>query len=104
MSTISTATQYSITFGLFKRDGEPVSEDQFYQFLNSEVTPLFSGYSLREELGMYKGEPEPCYVITIISSDYDDALAVYGIAKAYKQQFDQETVLINSTSCFPELV
>jgi hypothetical protein len=101
---MSTATTYNITFGLYKDGNTPITEDEFNLFLTEEVVPLLDSFSISDTLGFWNGEPEPCRVLTFISSDYDDGVTVYGIALSYKKRFDQEAVMVNSFTSFPELV
>jgi len=101
---MSVSTTYTITFGLFRDVNTPVTEDEWSLFLTQEVCPLLRSFSIREELGFWGGEPEPCRVLTYISQDFDDSLAVHAIASHYKARFNQQAVLINAFASFPELV
>ena len=104
----NTATCYTLSFGLFRQieDGPitPITEDEWNLFVIKEVCPLFKNFSVREELGFWKGEPLPIKVVSYITSRFDDGVSVYGLAQTYKQMFGQETVLINSYTTFPEFV
>lgn len=101
---MTVTTTYTISFGLFTPDGDAVSEDAWNNFLVEEVCPVFQSFSIREELGFWQGEPEPTRVLTFISDDHDDGIAVYGIAKAYKARFRQDAVLVNSYTSFTDLI
>jgi hypothetical protein len=104
----NTATCYTLSFGLFRQieDGPitPITEDEWNLFVIQEVCPLFKNFSVREELGFWKGEPEPIKVVSYITSRINDVMSVYGLAQTYKQMFGQETVLINSYTTFAEFV
>lgn len=101
---MTVTSTYTIIFGLFTLDGDAVSEDAWNNFLVEEVCPVFQSFSVREELGFWQGEPEPIRVLTFISDDHDDGIAVYGIAKAYKARFRQDAVLVNSYTSFTDLI
>ena len=101
---MTVTSTYTISFGLFTPDGDAVSEDAWNNFLVEEVCPVFQSFSVREELGFWQGEPEPIRVLTFISDDHDDGIAVYGIAKAYKARFRQDAVLVNSYASFTDLL
>lgn len=101
---MSVSTTYTITFGLFRGGDTPITEDEWNLFLVQSVCPFLDSFSVREELGFWKGEPEPCRVLTFISKDYEDSLKVHAIATHYKERFKQDAVLINSTSSITDLV
>lgn len=101
---MTVTTTYTITFGLFTPDGDAVSEDAWNNFLIEEVCPVFQSFSIREELGFWQGEPEPIRVLTFISAFHEDGIAVYGIAKAYRDRFGQDAVLVNSYTSFTDLI
>jgi hypothetical protein len=102
--TSTTATCYTLHFGLFNQDLSLITEDEWNLFLVEEVCPLLKNFSIREELGFWKGEPEPIKVMSYITDRFDDGVLIYGLAKTYKQRFGQETVLINSYTTYPEFV
>jgi hypothetical protein len=101
---MTVSTTYTITFGLYRPGGEPVTEDEWNLFMTQEVCQLLSSFSIRDELGIFDGEPEPSRVLTYISSTYEDALSIHAIASSYKARFDQQTVIVNSVASFPEYV
>jgi hypothetical protein len=100
---MTVATTYTITFGLFA-SGCAITEDEWHLFLVQHVDPLLTSYSVRDELNIWKGEPEPSRVLTYISTEYEDALCIHAIASTYKQQFDQKAVMVNSFASYPEYV
>ena len=101
---MTVATTYTITFGMFIPDGSCVSEDEWHLFLTQQVDPLLNSYSVRDELGIWNGEPAPARVLTYISTEYEDALCIHAIASTYKQQFKQKAVMVNSFASYPEHV
>jgi hypothetical protein len=101
---MSVATTYTITFGLFREDNSPITEDEWNLFLTQEVCPLLLSFSVRDELGFWGGEPEPSRVLTYISSDFMDGISIHAIATHYKARFKQQAVIINSFASFPDFV
>jgi hypothetical protein len=101
---VTVATTYTITVGLFERDNQPISEDDFFLFIEEEVAPLLKSFSIRDELGYFNGDPEPCRVITYVSTEYEDGIAIHAIATAYKKRFNQMAVMVNSFASVPEFI
>jgi hypothetical protein len=101
---MTVATTYVISFGLFRPEGEPVSEDEWNLFLVEEVCPVLESFSITDALGFWRGEPEPCRQLTFITQDHWDATTVHAVASHYKDRFNQDSVLVNSFSSFPDLV
>ena len=98
------ATTYTITFGLFRDNDTPITEDEWNNFLVSEVCPLLSSFSIRDELGFWDGEPEPSRILTFVSTDFFDGISIHAIATSYKERFKQRAVMINSFASFPDFV
>jgi len=73
-----------------------VNDIDFADFLTTTVKRYFENWTITNSVSSWKGIPEDVYVLTIISDDYEAALFVRAIAKAYKDSFSQEAVLINS--------
>lgn len=101
---MTVATTYTITFGLYQDGNTPISEDDWNLFLTSEVCPLLKSFSIRDELGFWNNEPEPCRVLTYISHAFEDGISIHAIASHYKARFNQQAVMINSFASFPDLV
>lgn len=101
---MTVATTYTITFGLFRPEGAPISEDEWNLFLTQEVCPLLDSFSVSDCLGFWKGNPEPCRMLTFISHEFEDGIAIHAIASHYKARFQQESVMINSFASFPDLI
>jgi hypothetical protein len=101
---MSVATTYTIVMGLYRDNTNPITEDEFNLFLTQEVCPLLRSFSVREELGFFEGEPEPCKVITYVSTEFEDGIAIHAIATHYKARFNQQAVMINSFASFPDFV
>jgi len=106
------ATTFQLTLGLYIPSlvtGQPpieVTQDQISQFLVDHVCPLLDGFRVSEHLGFWKGDPEPCVVVTFTTTEDADLayLKVYAIAQAYKCQFNQDSVLINQFDSSVEFV
>ncbi len=101
---MSVATTYTITFGLFRDNSSPITEDEWNLFLAQEVTPVLVNFSVREELGFWDGEPEPFKVLSFVSQEFEDGISVHAIASHYKARFNQRAVMINSFASFPDFV
>lgn len=93
MSAIHTAS-----FGLsVPGQTAPVSEDAWNLFLVEQICPRLVSFSIREELGFWQGEPEPCKVLTVISSSGSAAATdahLRDIARLWAITFEQESVLV----------
>ena len=96
------SVSYELYMGMSKPDGGVVSAEEWRQFLNEEVTPLFpDGLSVLDAYGqyLYRGASEP-------TSENSKVLVIMGregteidrkinrVVEAYKSQFDQESVLV----------
>ena len=91
--------RYELYMGQTYNDGKKrVTAKKWQGFLNSEVTPKFKdGYTVYDAYGYWSGKmftySERSKVIMIVSPDKDAEKRVDEIAKAYKEEFQQETVL-----------
>ncbi|NDV27804.1 DUF3574 domain-containing protein [Desulfovibrio sp. JC010] len=98
--TTSKWNRYELYMGQTYQDGKKqVSSERFQDFLSKQVTPKFSdGYTVLDAQGFWGGKGGFTYferskVIMIVSEDKDAEARVDEIAKAYKEEFDQESVL-----------
>lgn len=73
-----------------------VSPDDIAEFLYNTVEQYFKDYVLSVGVGCWRDNPEDMYILTIITDQYEAGLQVRAIAKAYKETFNQEAVLVNS--------
>lgn len=80
-----------------------VSDGAFLNFLSKEVMPVINGCSVYEITGIWKGTFEKTKVVEFIHSD-NELSAIKTIAKKYKTQFHQESVLIVSSKIETELL
>lgn len=97
---LTLATTYQLYFGRnipqVSTNLSMVSADDIAQFLYETVEQYFKTYTLTEGVSCWKGHPEDVYILTIIGQEYEDALLVRNIARAYKESFAQDAVFINS--------
>lgn len=97
---LTLATTYQLCLGRnIVKDGKYfsiVSPDDIAEFLYNTVEQYFKDYVLSEGVGCWRNHPEDMYILTIITDQYEAGLQVRAIAKAYKETFNQEAVLVNS--------
>ena len=102
---MKTATTYQLYFGKqIQVLNRAVSKLDFARFLREHVIPEFENFAVVEGIGYWKGEPEDMFIVTIITENFYDAIVLNGIAEAYKQQFYQDMVLVNTFTCFPNII
>lgn len=103
----TTFARTELFFGLTKPDGSVVTEEEFQLFLKNEVTPRFpagltllSGYGqFRDAAGTLIKEGSKLLILLYPFSP-KSSKAVEGIRKAYKDAFQQESVLrVDEQSC-----
>jgi hypothetical protein len=92
--------RYELYMGQTYHEGKKrISSRRFQSFLNKEVTPKFSdGYTVYDAQGFWGGKSGFTYserskVLMVVSPDKDAGQRVDAIAKAYKEEFNQESVL-----------
>lgn len=80
-------------------EGKPgVTSSDFARFLEEFVTPHFPGFTVRDTVGYWKGQPEHSRELIILAEDgaspfFHDKVEL--IADAYKTKFRQEAVMIS---------
>ncbi len=79
--------------GLSKPDGSAVSLKAWEEFERKKISHSFKGFNVVDSLGMYEGNPERSKVVTIVVPEEDLAL-VESLAKAYAQEFQQDSVMM----------
>lgn len=100
-----TLTKDELYFGMSKPGGGMISEAQWEQFLNSEITPRFrDGLTVLDGYGQYLNSAgiltreKTKVVILIYSPNPEKNQAINEIIDSYKQKFQQESVLrVSST-------
>ncbi len=91
------SNQYQIFFGRnIPNSEETVSFQSFKSFLNTVVDPVFECYTLSNSFGVWNGEFEETFIITILT-DSDVSIFVREISEEYKKQYNQESVLYTVT-------
>jgi hypothetical protein len=87
-------------FGLSRPDGGVVTDEQWREFLNSTVTPLFpQGLTVVEASGQWREESgriarEPSRVLVLLhAATAEDNEKIERVRAAYKAKFAQEAVL-----------
>lgn len=94
-------------FGLSRSNGPDVTEQQFQNFVDSEVTPRFpDGLILLTGTGQFKGsngtiiQEGSKLLILLYPFNPNSSLEVEKIREAYKVDFQQESVLrVDEQSC-----
>ena len=96
----------SIFMGANIPNSGTVSTSMFKSFITNEVANRLDGFTLTEGQGYWKGEPERTFILTVIHDDADVGIKVAceEVAKAYKQQFRQEAVLVASSQTVTTIV
>ena len=95
-----------LLFGTARPGGDAITEEQWAAFLDTEVTPRFpAGLTVLEGTGQWRGrsgvarERSNVLVIWYEATGRADE-QIEAIRTAYKQRFDQESVLrVDSVSC-----
>lgn len=102
---MKTATTYQFYFGKqIQVLNRSVSSLDFSRFLNEHVVPEFENFAVVEGIGYWKGTAEDVFILTIITENFYDAITMNSIAEAYKKQFYQDAVLVNTFTSFPNLI
>ncbi len=75
--------------------GDRVQNYEFADFTQTHIMPVFSGFTLYNAIGYWKGKSEDYFIIEVITDSKSVALKmIKRICKAYKHQFEQESVLV----------
>ncbi|MBF2022196.1 MAG: DUF3574 domain-containing protein [Hydrococcus sp. C42_A2020_068] len=87
-------------FGTSLPQGKQITEVQWQQFLNDEITPHFrEGLTVLEGYGQYLNSSGTILreknkmLILLYEPSFEKEQAIRAIIKKYKQQFEQESVL-----------
>ena len=97
-------TQAQLFFGRNIQAGATVSDAQWRDFLDQEVTPRFpDGFSISDIAGQYRNQSgtiarEPSKQLLIVTRDITaNEAKLNAIREAYKRRFSQESVLLVET-------
>jgi Protein of unknown function (DUF3574) len=95
-------------FGTAKPDGSEVSTEEFQQFVDDEITPRFpDGLTLLMGLGQFRGssgeilQERSLLLILLypVETGQDSSVKIEQIREAYKELFQQESVLRADRCC-----
>ena len=90
-----------LSFGLSRRDGGVVSDDEWRAFLRDEVTPRFpDGLTVLDARGQWRAPDrklveEPARVVIVLYDPSDQAAGnrIEEIRRIYKSRFNQDSVM-----------
>ncbi|MCG7551669.1 DUF3574 domain-containing protein [Pseudoalteromonas sp. Of7M-16] len=88
------STGIKMYFGLSIPTGGEVTPQQWQQFESNQVANTFTGFSVTDSVGYYKGKKEHAKVITIYNASAADIEAANQLGKQYAQLFNQDSVLV----------
>jgi hypothetical protein len=98
--TAKQMTQTELYFGMARKDGANVSNEQWQQFLDEVVTPRFpDGFTVTTADGQWRGPDgkivrEPSRVLNIVRDRGPEASRKLDeIRQIYKERFNQDAVL-----------
>ncbi len=103
----SRATTAELVFGRHIDDKTTVTDDDWRQFIDHDVTPRFpDGLSVMDVQGQWRASNgqivrEPSKVLyLVLDGGPDDPAKISNIREAYKKRFRQESVLlVTNTAC-----
>jgi hypothetical protein len=96
-----------LVFGRSRANGAPVTDEEWSSFIDNEVTPRFpAGLTILQGPGQWRGQDgaiakEHSHILVIWHEPgrRSDA-AAEAVRSAYKQKFDQESVMrVDGNSC-----
>jgi major membrane immunogen (membrane-anchored lipoprotein) len=98
--TTKQMTQTELYFGMARKDGAKVSDEQWQQFLDEVVTPRFpDGFTVTITEGQWRGPDgkiirEPSRVLNVVRDRGPEASRKLDeIRQIYKETFNQDAVL-----------
>jgi Protein of unknown function (DUF3574) len=87
-------TKYLLSFGRnIPSSTDTVSDSELTEFLENVVSKHFQGFTLTQATGYWKGEKEEMFRLEIIA-EIEDYEKIQIIALHYKNQFKQDSVMI----------
>ena len=89
---------HSITLGLNIPDAGSVTNRMWIDFLNVTVLASLEYATITDAIGIYKGTLEKSKVISVTTEDPAAVDALIKVGDAYKQQFNQESVMYAVTA------
>ena len=89
---------HSISLGRNIPHAGTVTNQMWIQFLNDTVLASLEYATITDAIGIYKGTLEKSKVISITTEDPAAVDALIKVGDAYKQQFNQESVMYAVTA------
>ena len=89
---------HSITLGMNIPNAGTVTNQMWIQFLNDTVLASLEYATITDAIGIYKGTLEKSKVISITTEDPAAVDALRKVGDAYKQAFNQESVMYAVTA------
>ena len=89
---------HSITLGMNIPNAGTVTNQMWIDFLNVTVLASLEYATITESIGIYKGTLEKSKVISITTEDAAAVEALQAVGDAYKQQFNQDSVMYAVTN------
>ena len=89
---------HSITLGMNIPNAGTVTNQMWIQFLNDTVLASLEYATITDAIGIYKGTLERSKVISITTEDPAAVNALRQVGDAYKQQFNQDSVMYAVTA------
>ena len=84
---------HSITLGMNIPNAGTVTNQMWIDFLNVTVLASLEYATITDAIGIYKGTLEKSKVISITTEDPAAVESLRKVGDAYKQQFNQESVM-----------
>ena len=89
---------HSITLGLNIPDAGSVTNQMWIDFLTVTVLASLEYATITDAIGIYKGTLEKSKVISVTTEDPAAVDALIKVGDAYKQQFNQDSVMYAVTN------
>jgi len=89
---------HSITLGMNIPNAGTVTNQMWIDFLNVTVLASLEYATITDAIGIYKGTLEKSKVISITTEDAAAVEALQAVGDAYKQQFNQDSVMYAVTN------
>ena len=90
-----TQTQFQLFLGRNIPDAGKITDEMMSDFIKSEVSTRFDGFTVTDGTGFWKGEQEKVAIITFVTAD--GSTKVQEIADSFKESFRQDSVLMTET-------
>ena len=84
---------HSITLGMNIPNAGTVTNQMWIDFLNVTVLASLEYATITDSIGIYKGTVEKSKTISVTTEDPAAVDALLKVGDAYKQQFNQESVM-----------